>query len=63
MLDTVIANGQVVTPQGAGAWDAATAGAWLHGTAAEEGPARGLVASDVVAGLPAVIARLAGEEG
>ncbi len=49
--------------QGAGAWDAATAGAWLHGTAAEEGPARGLVASDVVAGLPAVIARLAGEEG
>lgn len=39
--------------QGVDALDAAAAGAWLHGRAAQEGPARGLVASDVVDGLPA----------
>jgi ADP-dependent NAD(P)H-hydrate dehydratase / NAD(P)H-hydrate epimerase len=48
--------------QGLDAWDAAAAGAWLHGTAACEGPARGMVASDVVAGVPSVLARLE-EEG
>jgi NAD(P)H-hydrate epimerase len=48
--------------QGIDAWDAAAAGAWLHGTAACEGPARGMVASDVVAGVPTVLARLE-EEG
>src|SRR5262245_11868024 len=47
--------------QGADAADAAAAGAWLHGTAACEGPFRGMVASDVIAGLPPVLARL-GEE-
>ena len=36
--------------------DAAAAGAWLHGRAAPEGPARGLVASDVVEGFPAALA-------
>jgi NAD(P)H-hydrate epimerase len=48
--------------QGVEAWDAAAAGAWLHGTAACEGPARGMVASDVIAGMPNVLARLE-EEG
>jgi NAD(P)H-hydrate epimerase len=38
---------------------AAAMGAWLHGTAATRGPARGLVASDVAAQLPAVFAELA----
>jgi NAD(P)H-hydrate epimerase len=33
-------------------FDAAAAGAWLHGTAAHFGPAEGLIASDVVDGLP-----------
>jgi hydroxyethylthiazole kinase-like uncharacterized protein yjeF len=47
--------------QGVAAGDAAAAGAWLHGTAACEGPPRGMVASDVIAGLPPVLARL-GEE-
>jgi NAD(P)H-hydrate epimerase len=37
------------------AFAAAAAGAWLHGTAAELGPERGLVASDVVDGLPEVL--------
>ncbi|MGH9111560.1 MAG: NAD(P)H-hydrate dehydratase [Acidimicrobiales bacterium] len=39
---------------------AAAGGAWLHGRAALEGPARGLIASDVVDGLPAVLASLGG---
>jgi len=42
--------------QGVDAFDAAAAGAWLHARAAQEGPARGLVASDVVEGLPAALA-------
>jgi len=44
--------------QGVDAFDAAAAGAWLHGRAACEGPVRGLVASDVVDGLPAVLAEM-----
>ena len=44
--------------QGVDALDAAAAGAWLHGRAACEGPVRGLVASDVVDGLPAVLAEM-----
>jgi ADP-dependent NAD(P)H-hydrate dehydratase / NAD(P)H-hydrate epimerase len=38
--------------QGVGAFDAAAAGAWLHVRAAREGRAYGLIASDVVEGLP-----------
>ena len=38
--------------RGVAAFEAAAAGAYLHGTAAEWGPAEGLVASDLVAGLP-----------
>ncbi|HKA83350.1 MAG TPA: NAD(P)H-hydrate dehydratase [Acidimicrobiales bacterium] len=41
--------------QGVDAFDAAAAGAWLHSRAALEGPARGLIASDVVEGLPAAL--------
>jgi NAD(P)H-hydrate epimerase len=48
--------------QGVDAFDAAAAGAWLHGRAAMEGPARGLVASDVIEGLPAVLVALDGGE-
>ncbi|MFS8586291.1 MAG: NAD(P)H-hydrate dehydratase, partial [Acidimicrobiia bacterium] len=48
--------------QGIDAFDAAAAGAWLHGRAAARGPARGLVASDVVEGLPAALGEL-GEVG
>lgn len=44
--------------QGLDTFVAAAAGAWLHGRAALEGPARGLVASDVVDGLPAALAAL-----
>jgi ADP-dependent NAD(P)H-hydrate dehydratase / NAD(P)H-hydrate epimerase len=44
--------------QGVQPLEAASAGAWLHGRAAEQGPARGLVASDVAAGLPAALAGL-----
>jgi NAD(P)H-hydrate epimerase len=44
--------------QGVDAFDAAAAGAWLHGRAAQEGPVQGLVASDVVEGLPAALAAL-----
>jgi ADP-dependent NAD(P)H-hydrate dehydratase / NAD(P)H-hydrate epimerase len=44
--------------QGVPAGRSAAGGAWLHGTAAMEGPPRGLVASDVVAGLPPVLGRL-----
>jgi hydroxyethylthiazole kinase-like uncharacterized protein yjeF len=46
--------------QGVDAFDAAAAGAWLHARASLEGPARGLVASDVVEGLPAALAAAAG---
>jgi NAD(P)H-hydrate epimerase len=42
--------------RGADPFDAAAAGAWLHGVAARGGPAEGLVASDVVAGLPGALA-------
>jgi hydroxyethylthiazole kinase-like uncharacterized protein yjeF len=45
--------------QGVDAFPAAAGGAWLHGRAALEGPARGLVASDLVRGLPAALAALA----
>src|SRR5918994_3468446 len=38
--------------RGADAFDAAAAGAWLHGRAAQAGPAQGLIASDVVEALP-----------
>ncbi|MBN2623272.1 MAG: NAD(P)H-hydrate dehydratase, partial [Acidimicrobiales bacterium] len=41
--------------QGADAFAAAAAGAWLHGRAAMAGPARGLVASDLVDALPRVV--------
>jgi NAD(P)H-hydrate epimerase len=44
--------------QGVEPFAAAAGGAWLHGAAAERGPARGLVASDVVDGLPAVLGDL-----
>ncbi len=44
--------------QGMDAFDAAAAGAWLHVRAAHEGPARGLIASDVVDALPAALAAL-----
>jgi ADP-dependent NAD(P)H-hydrate dehydratase / NAD(P)H-hydrate epimerase len=37
-------------------FDAAAAGAWLHGMAAQRGPTEGLVASDIVAALPATLA-------
>jgi ADP-dependent NAD(P)H-hydrate dehydratase / NAD(P)H-hydrate epimerase len=46
--------------QGVDAFDAAAAGAWLHARAAQEGPARGLIASDVVEGLPAALAVVSG---
>jgi NAD(P)H-hydrate epimerase len=54
--------------QGVDALAAAAAGAWLHGRAAMEGPLRGLVASDVVDGLPTVLSALddmsgTGDEG
>jgi NAD(P)H-hydrate epimerase len=39
-------------------FDAAAAGAWLHGRAAHHGPTEGLVASDVVSALPAALADL-----
>jgi NAD(P)H-hydrate epimerase len=45
--------------QGVPAFEAAAAGAWLHGTAASLGPARGLVAGDVVTHLPVVLGSLA----
>ncbi|HKE76085.1 MAG TPA: NAD(P)H-hydrate dehydratase [Acidimicrobiales bacterium] len=49
--------------QGLPAIQAAAAGAWIHGRAAARGPARGLVASDLVTALPAVASGLAGEDG
>jgi hypothetical protein len=45
--------------QGLDVFDAAAGGAWLHGRAARQGPARGLVASDVTDGLPAALMALA----
>lgn len=45
--------------RGADAFDAAAAGAWLHGRAALAGPAHGLVASDLLAGLPVALAEVA----
>jgi NAD(P)H-hydrate repair Nnr-like enzyme with NAD(P)H-hydrate dehydratase domain len=39
---------------------AAAAGAWLHGEAAQHGPARGLVAGDLPDLLPQVFAELSG---
>lgn len=45
-------------------FDAAAAGAWLHGRSAHHGPTEGLVASDVVDHLPAALADLrSGERG
>ena len=44
--------------QGLDPFLATAAGAWLHGRAAEAGPARGLVASDLLAALPAVLTGL-----
>jgi NAD(P)H-hydrate epimerase len=44
--------------QGVPAFEAAASGAWLHGRAAMRGPRRGLVASDVVGGLPAALEEL-----
>jgi NAD(P)H-hydrate epimerase len=41
-------------------FDAAAAGAWLHGRAAHHAPAEGLVASDVIPHLPAALADLRG---
>jgi ADP-dependent NAD(P)H-hydrate dehydratase / NAD(P)H-hydrate epimerase len=43
---------------GTPALEAAGSGAWLHGRAAAHGPRRGLVASDVVANLPAALAEV-----
>lgn len=48
--------------QGVDALDAAAAGAWLHGRAAREGPPRGLIASDVIDGLPLALASLAASD-
>lgn len=42
--------------QGVDPFDAAAAGAWLHGEAARQGPPAGLVASDLLTTLPAVVA-------
>lgn len=43
---------------GVPAFEAAAAGAWLHGQAARRGPDRGLVASDLVSLLPTVLGSL-----
>ncbi len=44
--------------QGLPALHAAAAGAWLHGAAARQGPERGLVASDLLDLIPAVLGAL-----
>lgn len=44
--------------RGVPAFDAAAAGAWLHGRAAQLGPAEGLVAGDIPALLPGVLAEV-----
>jgi ADP-dependent NAD(P)H-hydrate dehydratase / NAD(P)H-hydrate epimerase len=41
--------------QGVPAFESAAAGAWIHGQAARRGPARGLVASDLPALIPAAM--------
>ncbi len=41
--------------QGVPAFEAAASGAWIHGQAARRGPARGLVAGDLPALIPAVL--------
>jgi hydroxyethylthiazole kinase-like uncharacterized protein yjeF len=46
--------------RGTDPFHAAAAGAWLHGRAATLAPAVGMVASDVVAHLPAAIAEVTG---
>jgi hydroxyethylthiazole kinase-like uncharacterized protein yjeF len=46
--------------RGADPFDAAAAGAWLHGTAALTGPAEGLVAGDLVDALPGALAAAEG---
>jgi NAD(P)H-hydrate epimerase len=51
--------------QGLGAWDAACLGAWLHATAGDEaarGGEIGLIASDLLARLPAVLQRLTDDD-
>ncbi|HEX6235909.1 MAG TPA: NAD(P)H-hydrate dehydratase [Acidimicrobiales bacterium] len=45
---------------GAEAFDAAAAGAWLHGRAAMAGPAHGLVAGDLIDHLPDALAGVSG---
>ncbi|HEX5365221.1 MAG TPA: NAD(P)H-hydrate dehydratase [Acidimicrobiales bacterium] len=49
--------------RGMDAFDAAAAGAWLHGYAAGLGPRQGMVASDVVDALPRAQDKLAEEAG
>ena len=44
--------------RGADPFDAAAAGAWLHGTAAMSGPPEGLIARDVVAHIPEALAAI-----
>ena len=44
--------------QGVPAFEAAAAGAWIHGQAARRGPARGLVAGDLPPLIPAVLESL-----
>ncbi len=39
-------------------FEAAAAGAWVHGTAAMSAPARGMIAGDIAAHIPAVLAAL-----
>jgi NAD(P)H-hydrate epimerase len=43
---------------GADAFDAATAGAWLHGRTADEAGHTGLVAGDLIQALPATLRAL-----
>jgi NAD(P)H-hydrate repair Nnr-like enzyme with NAD(P)H-hydrate dehydratase domain len=44
--------------RGVAPFDAAASGAWLHGRAAQLGPAEGLVAGDLLALLPGVLAEV-----
>jgi NAD(P)H-hydrate epimerase len=44
--------------QGVAPFEAAAAGAWIHGQAARHGPARGLVAGDLLALIPSVLETL-----
>jgi NAD(P)H-hydrate repair Nnr-like enzyme with NAD(P)H-hydrate dehydratase domain len=41
-------------------FDAAAAGAWLHGAAARRGPSEGLVAGDLITFLPDALAAARG---